>query len=183
MNKKLIILLSLIILITGVYVVYKKIETKPIDNNSEQTKEPNNNLSNWMNYLLESNIQKISISKCSSVIYGDEEDSCKKIDLTKEELEIIFSRLNNYNLKKMCLGATGFAGNDLTFSVSYLVDGIEYKFILLRGGYILTNNFDTELLSLFNSNNYPMTGSNGELCYFKYITDINFDSIFERYFV
>ena len=83
----------------------------------------------------------------------------------------------------MCLGATGFAGNDLTFSVSYLVDGIEYKFILLRGGYILTNNFDTELLSLFNSNNYPMTGSNGELCYFKYITDINFDSIFERYFV
>ena len=172
MIKKIVIILTtLLVFSLGIYVVYDKIR-----------KQTDDNLQNWMTYLLESDIQEISITKTSSVLTGADEDYREQVYLTKDELKNIFQELNNYNLEKIYSGGIGFAGNDLTFIVTYLVDNQLYKFQIIRGGYILGNKDDSELLKLFNANNYT-THKDYEVedYYFKYVVDKEFNSIFEKH--
>lgn len=170
-KKLVIILITLLVFSLGIYVVYDKVK-----------KQTDDNLQNWMTYLLESDIQEISITKTTSIIFGDDDDYHEQVYLTKDELNNIFQKLNNYNLEKIYSGGIGFAGNDLTFSVTYLVDNQLYKFQIIRGGYILGNTKDSELLKLFNANNY-ITHKDYEEdnYYFKYVIDDDFHSIFEKY--
>jgi len=171
-KKIIIILVTLLVLGSGMYLIYEKTNKKQSDDN----------LANWMTYLLEADIQEISVTKSLSTLFGAEEDYYEKVTLTKAELKVIFNELSNYNLEKVYSGGIGCAGNDLTFTISYLVDDNLYKFQIVRGGYVLENKDDLELLQLFNANNYPTRGEHEiNSYYFKYTADESFHSIFEGY--
>ena len=88
MVKKIVmVLITLLVSSLGIYIAYDK--TK---------KQTGDNLQNWMTYLLESDIQEISVTKTSSVLTGADEDYHEQVYLTKNELKNVFQELNNYNL-------------------------------------------------------------------------------------
>ena len=73
----------------------------------------------WMTYILNQNIESIIATK-----YKDDVNVDSKVELTKEQLKDVFSKLVDYKLIKTCLGS-GFSGKEIV--ISYSVNNREYE--------------------------------------------------------
>ena len=158
--------------------------------NSGESQEPNNNeesfeYANWMNYLLEADIQEIKVTRIRSLLTGDSVDYEKTVSLKKTDLENLFRKLNDYSMIKQYVCGMGGPYKE-AFELTYLVDGISYKFVI-RYGVIVIGGFDSKLLEILNSNNYPIQDETakdipGSSYIFRFDTTEDFYSIFDEYF-
>jgi hypothetical protein len=93
--------------------------------------------------------------------------------------------MNNYELVKQYAGGIGGPKKD-SFEITYLVNGVKYKFEVLYG-LIIVANLDDKLLEILNNNNYPIRDEEnknipGSFYFFRFDTSDDIFSIFDKYF-
>ena len=97
----------LVLLLTGVLNIENDNTNKENNKveNSENNEDANDEditseYANWMNYLLETDIQEIKVTRIRSVAFGDKEEYNKTITLSVDDLKDSFKEMNNYELVK-----------------------------------------------------------------------------------
>ena len=141
-------------------------------------------LTDWMDYILKQNIQSISIDR--SIINETEDgEENKNAVLTKEDLIEIFEKIKNAKITKGKL--TGLAAVDSdTLNITYVADNITYDFKI----YCTYINFirvdqikDANLISIFDKNVTETDTTLGDTGLDVYIfNNTSFTSIMNKYF-
>ena len=134
-----------------------------------------NELADWMNYLLEQETSEIKISR-----YIDA-DNTKSINLTKEQLESIFTKMKDYSLVKYYSTSKTVSNDDL--QISYTKNDVTYNFTL--SGENINIGDDSDFVALFTESDITIE-DDGETSRdsenYNYILK-NFDSsIYDEYF-
>ena len=178
----------LVLVLTGNLDLNNEGSNPTLDNNEnaeQDDTEENFEYANWMNYLLESDIQEIRVTRVRNVLFGDNIDYGKTVTLTKNDLEKIFRELNGYSMIKQYVDGLGGPAKDV-FELTYFVDGISYKFRIIYG-VIVVGDLDSKLLEILNNNNYPIRDENykdiyGSSYIFRFDTTESIYSIFDECF-
>ena len=166
-NTIIIIFLSLLVVLLGGYIVYEKTSSKDLEPEKEEStqEEPiENSQEDWIDYLLNQDIQKITLKYCPD---KNDAQSRQTYNLTKDELNQIFTPLKQDKLIKHWkggMGGYGCACCDL-IQVDYKTEKGEYNFkynnneiksgIVVRNKNDKTNNnniADVDLLEVMESN-------------------------------
>lgn len=156
-----------------------------VNNETSINEEVNNNevsYSNWMNHILDSDIQSITLTRNSDI--NSEKMNTIKINLTTEDLKTIFVKLNNYNLEKVMITGLGIPENQLDISYKYGED--TYK-ISIFDKYIITEfvgiNKDEQLMNLLNNSKYTDYSDNSGTGGVIFMFDNSYNgSIYNSYF-
>lgn len=161
-------------------------ENSNISNNEENNVNNNNSTtnssinSNWIDYILSSNITSIKLSRMRKIEFGDKEDINKNINITKDELKDLLSNLKESKLTKVySLGIGGPISDELV--VTY---GNNYKFEI-RYGLIFIDENDTKINELFNKNNYEekdVENKNSEGSFYFYSINNYSSNMFDKYY-
>lgn len=177
----LVIVLSILVLALSGYIIYDKVLNKKNNNQSdilEQTK-----YNNWTDYILNSDIQEITINRTRAAVKENEEDISKKTTISKEKLKEIFTKLKKYNLVKKYTLGMGIADGDI-LSITYKKDNVDYIFEIPNGYIFVETIDDSELLNIIEDDQYTveneeLSSENGSFYVYKYDYD---NSIFDSYF-
>ena len=65
---------------------------------NENDEDTTSEYANWMNYLLETNIQEIKVTRIRSAAFGDKEEYTKTITLSVDDLKDFFKEISSYEL-------------------------------------------------------------------------------------
>ena len=185
-----VVLVIVLLAVVGYEVIYF---VKPFDkknnnaapNNENQEvltpEENNNNYANWMNYLLDQNITSIILERFP------QEGERLTTQLINDDLNDIFSKLNNYQLIKHYYEGAGIADGDI-LTIAYTKDDISYEVKITNG--ILWADSDSlkddELRNILEESEYIT--ENEELkdkdgAFYNYVFDNYDNTIFDEYFV
>lgn len=184
------LLIIALIAIIAYIVIYL---TKPFDKDkgTENTNEtvveapeetPTVTHANWMNYLLEKNINSVTLERMT-----EEGTDNKTVTLTQDDLNNLFTKLMNYQFVKYYLQSSETTYGD-TLTISYSVDEKSYE-VKIANGQLLA---DTESIkdeglrsaleeSEHTTENEDLKDTEGAFYNYKFL---NYDStVFDEYLV
>ena len=177
-----IVILGILVLFLGGYIVYDKVfeNDAQINNNNNNESSSNNeildndtsvnqnqdtnNYTNWMDYIMSTNINSIKLGYCVSVISnGNEVPTLNEIDINRNDLNRIFSEMKkgsiakNYNrgLGGPCMPSVkiGYTNSDQQYELSLII----YRIIDPE----YTN--DQKILSYLENTNYTINTYNDNI--------------------
>lgn len=146
-----IIVLSLIIVLLIGFILgsnFRDDETENNINDNQNVNENTNNdevsYSNWMDYILNSEIQSVTLIRNNEITLSEE----SRINLTKEDLKNIFVNFKNLELEKYKTTGIGVPVNEL--SVSYKVNNNIYNLVIADDTIFMRDNDDSKLIGLLD---------------------------------
>jgi len=164
----LVIILSIFVIFLSSYLIYDKVLNKDnnVDNNTNnnitQNNDENNNLQSqyqdWMEYIINSNINSIELSYCkkndNDLQVGD------TINITNTDLNNIFDEMKKGTIYKHYYGA--FGGPCMkTITINYTVNEKDH-IIRIDDGYNMfsvSSTKDSNLLSYLENTQYTVKGN------------------------
>ncbi len=170
-NKILIILMALIIVGLAGYIVYAKFiqkgdnpEPKPTNTeengNNGNTSNQNDDSANydaWMNYLLKQNITKITYEPGIDYENGGYAP-VKEVSL--DTLKAFFKEFKSHNYKLIKENVQGRGEGANYINITYVKNGVEYKFSL-DDTYWTEGNNDSDFMNALESMGYKEEGFEG----------------------
>lgn len=154
-------------------------DNNQVNNNVQNNQTSNNDYTNWINYLLKTDIQEITISRKTAEYDYD-------LNLTKEELKKSLSKMKDYKLKKAYVtGLGGFQKADL--SIAYNIKGKTQHFSIYAGYMVLPANLESGLrealdksVSEVENEQYKHNGNYTCIYYFEPKVTSVFDEYFDK---
>ena len=134
--------------------------------------------SNWINYLLSQNIIETKVSVYQPRQIKDSFTD-KQFSLNKTELETLLNKMADSKLVKKYSRGLGGGPTD-TLKIKYKRNNVEYEFNI-RYGMIFIDEKDTEIIKLFDDNNYEENTENKEYKDVFYYYDGVPNTLFEDY--
>ena len=154
----LVIILSVLVLVLGGYLFYDKV----LSNNDVNGSDVNNDsYDNWMDYIMNSNINSIQLSYCIDNNVDDEGLPIRNtINITKKDLNRIFNEMKKGTITKKYYG--DFAGPcTKSIDVNYISNNTAYQ-LLINDGYSIGTIVDPKILSHLENTNYSIENIGNE---------------------
>lgn len=154
-NKKIMLIISTIAILSVILTI-----TLILTNNNNSTSKNHNtvNTNDWMEYILNTDIQKITINYCKDNNSNGETTYEKKaINITNEELASIFTEMKKGTITKNYYGGL-YSPCMPNISIDYKNKKEEYTLKLEMNRFIDVSNAETnKLLSFLEQTNYTIT--------------------------